>query len=438
MLPSGPARRNHLCLLASNHNGYLREEAVAALGDDLDPVALPFLLWRTTDWVRQVRERATQVLRKWLQPEHAQVCAACLPLLPRLREIRRADVSTLIAQIEQLLLTQPGHTALRAALQSSNRITLRETCRLLDRIQPVPGADLIEIVACLHDNVARGWLPTWEERLRAVDSNTAAQLRMRLLSDPISSMRVRALWAVVAAEGPDAVPHLRRALFDRVSSVRDAARYNLRELTGQTDFASDYREAVRQGSQQLQGAIAGLGENGGPADTALLSPHLSARSRIARTALLAMVNLDREGTRPLVMAHLSNARPGLCRTALRLLDDKLKESDVELLDEVWAKAATPTSCAVVMLAIARLPPWPRLICLSRAARSSDLAKRSLAIAAIDSWTPAHRAHYAPLPPPHSMYADVVRSLNDLRRLLPAISTQRLRSLVLPLLDSKNA
>src|SRR5436305_895666 len=57
-VPDGPARVELLGLLASHGDGHVREAAVVALSACPEPAALPFLLWRCTDWVRPVREHA--------------------------------------------------------------------------------------------------------------------------------------------------------------------------------------------------------------------------------------------------------------------------------------------------------------------------------------------------------------------------------------------
>jgi hypothetical protein len=56
-------------ILASNGNGFVREAAVRELARIQDGTELPFLLWRTTDRVEPVRDRAGHAIRNRLCPE---------------------------------------------------------------------------------------------------------------------------------------------------------------------------------------------------------------------------------------------------------------------------------------------------------------------------------------------------------------------------------
>ena len=359
----GPARVQLLGLLASHADGHVREAAVTELAVSPGLEALPFLLWRSADWVRPVQDRALAAVRERLRVEFAPVFSRLLPLIRRLELLKRVDLSALVADIRTLLLQEPGQASLIASLQSNSRFVRREACRVLDKLAPVPGPDILDLALGSHDVVVRLWVLSWEERLRSTVPTAAAELRTRLASDSSSRIRGHALRAMVDLNDGPAAVRLRQALLDTSPSVRQLARFYLGKLDGTTDFAAWYRAALSHGGVRTASAIAGLGETGVSADCQLTLSFLSGTPGQARAALKAAVNLDAGSCHDVLLATLADQRDGVCREALSLLGRRLSEQDGATLERLWLQAVTTTSRRAIAEAMLKLPPWPALLAL---------------------------------------------------------------------------
>ncbi|MEO7714826.1 MAG: HEAT repeat domain-containing protein [Capsulimonas sp.] len=66
-LPEGADRAWLLGAMASDGNGFVRHAAVQGLSEIDSGDELPFLLWRTTDWVEPVRELAIAAVHERLR-----------------------------------------------------------------------------------------------------------------------------------------------------------------------------------------------------------------------------------------------------------------------------------------------------------------------------------------------------------------------------------
>jgi HEAT repeat protein len=421
----GPARIQLLGLLASHADGHVREAAVAALAASADPAALPFLLWRCGDWVQPVRSRAERAVRAQMRVELAPVFARLLPLVARLELIRRVDTSALIADIGALLLQEPEQASLTASLRSGSRFVRREACRVLDRLDLASRPDILELALGSDDPVVRSWLLSWEERLRPSAPAIAAGLRKRLVSDPLSRIRLRALEAMLAGGDDWAGDRLHEALLDTSPTIRHLARFHLGKRDPAMDFAAWYRTALSQGGGRTVSAVAGLGETGVPGDCNVVLSFLSRPARQARAALKAAAYLDADGCHDALLATLTDRRDGVCRQALALLELRLPEPDAATLQRLWPQAQTPVSRRAMAEAMLRLPPWPALIALLDAARTDPDAHQGAAAEALARWQPEHRATYAPVPPPAPVRDRAKSALREAKAALPADIVDRI-------------
>ena len=425
----GPARIQLLGLLASHADGHVREAAVTELAASPGPEALPFLLWRSADWVRPVQDRALAAVRERLRVEFAPVFSRLLPLIRRLELLKRVDLSALVADIRRLLLQEPGQASLIASLRSNSRFVRREACRVLDKLAPVPGSDILDLALGSDDVVVRLWVLSWEERLRSTVPTAAAELRTRLASDSSSRIRGHALRAMVDLNDGPAAVRLRQALLDTSPSVRQLARFYLGKLDRSTDFAAWYRAALSPGGVRTASAIAGLGETGVSADCQLMLSFLSGTPRQARAALKAAVNLDADSCHDVLLATLTDQRDGVCREALSLLGRRLPEQEGTTLERLWLQAVTTTSRRAIAEAMLRLPPWPALLALLHSTQTDPDSNEGVATLALARWRPEHRANYAPSPPPVHMRDRVEKALQVARAILPSETANRIQEVL---------
>lgn len=106
-----PEERRAVLVFSTFHpNGYIREQAAAALGTD--PRALPAVLLRCNDWVAQVRQAALESLTHLLEIADGAEIAAALPILEKLRRSGRCRLEDVLPPFFQAFRREPGLLAL--------------------------------------------------------------------------------------------------------------------------------------------------------------------------------------------------------------------------------------------------------------------------------------------------------------------------------------
>ncbi|MEU5948061.1 hypothetical protein ABZ793_21230 [Micromonospora sp. NPDC047465] len=258
---SGPAAT----ALASMHgDGRIRKRAVAAMVSRPCTEIMPFLVLRTADWAKPVRDQARAGLAVLLADDPAVYLPSVLPMALRLQARLRAGFAVnqvraaVLATREQVwrgLLGSGGRRQRRFVfdialsqgwLRLPDYVTNAET-------DPDVGIRVRAAEAACREAV-------WTRRLDVL---------RRLAGSRRPEVRVVALTGLVrVGRDSDVAVHLD----DDAPLVRAVARDAARRLG--IDARERYRTAV-SATEPLLGAIAGLAESGSAADAPLLRPLLS-------------------------------------------------------------------------------------------------------------------------------------------------------------------
>ncbi|MEO0324904.1 MAG: hypothetical protein AAF447_18215 [Myxococcota bacterium] len=304
-----------LGLVAGHPSGYVRAEAVERLPDAGDE-ALPWLLLRCVDWVGPVRTRALWHTRQLLERAGPDALLDVLPLARRLRNFARRDVQPLADELDAragALPDEPLTAALRPIAGRSPRAAERR--RVLAEVLIAQGQLSPDQRKLL---LASGDLQLRRRVLRALPRAPEYLGEFeRGLGDASGQIRRLCLEALVATQGPSSsAPALRRYLTDVVRSVREVARFHLREADAGFDARSYYlAELARRPFSR--GVVAGVGDVGRPGDWEALVPALDGPPRAAREALTSLRHLDRRATREVRLMMVDDARPTVSRAAAR-------------------------------------------------------------------------------------------------------------------------
>jgi hypothetical protein len=252
-------------VVASFHpDGYVREAAVARLGELDEPLTAAPLALRAADWVPQVRDRARLALERGLTDPSGSTLVAAAPVALALRERREGRW---LAERIQTMLRQ-GQTAVlgavlgardwrtrRAAYAAALAMGRLDLSQLLDAAEH--DSDLPTRVRCAQAAVTA-----------AVAAGTIDAVR-RLLASGTAAVRAEVVHAL--ARAGDVAPAI-AALGDHNRMVRAVAQAAVRRA------GSDPAEWYRQHSSDAPpdpGVIAGLGETGGSQDVGLVMAWLA-------------------------------------------------------------------------------------------------------------------------------------------------------------------
>lgn len=288
-----------LAIAGSHPSGYVREEAVRRLARVQDGRELPFLLVRLNDWVSQVAQAAQASLSDRLHSGYAPHLAANLPLVLRLRdETRRRSSTELVEAVTALLLRPENRDVLTAGLAPDRERDVRRACAVLLFSPAIsPRSEEVERGLGDRDPVVR------LQAARRLSSLPPGEEKARLLAlarrDPFMPVRRESFEESVRSSPESAVAEMESALFDSHAAIRHAARLFLTR-EGARDFAAAYRQALpRASGKALAATLAGLGETGSKADTALVLPLLRhPLGGVRAAAVRALGKLDARGFLP--------------------------------------------------------------------------------------------------------------------------------------------
>lgn len=367
---------------ASMHpNGRIREAAVKYLAQLDEGRELPFLLLRTNDWVKPVRELARKFTLDRLHPNYASAYLSNLPLILRLEGCRRVEHGELIDGVGRLLASDACRAVLEDGLRSEDRDTRLACLRFLN--SGGNGARRDALIKALSDRDAliRLWAArlllgtaTGEEREKICDL---------LEKDRFMPIRREALQACLVAGGTRATAKLRSALFDRHRSIRDLARFHLRD---ELDAAATYREAIgASNGADLAVAIRGLGECGDKSDAKRLATYLDNPTvGIREAAVTAIGQLDarshEESLRMAIVDTSARVSKAACAALEPLFPGK---TDLQLYAPMLAAEPDPHRRRRILRLINHASKWVRISHLLAACRDTSAEVSEFAVAAME-------------------------------------------------------
>ncbi|WBB67744.1 HEAT repeat domain-containing protein [Micromonospora sp. WMMD812] len=269
--------------LASMHgDGRVRERAIEAMVGRPCPEVMPFLVLRTGDWVKPVRDRARAGLALLLADDPGGYLPAALPMALRVDVRRRGGFA--VTQVRAAMLSASAELW-RGLLGSGGRQQRRF---VFDLVLAQGWLRLPDHVTCAEtdpDVWIRGRAA--EAACREAVWTRRHDVLRRLARSIRAEVRVVALTGLVRV-GLDT--EVASYLDDDAPLVRAVARDAARRAG--IDAREHYRAAVRAGEPAL-GAIVGLAETGSAADVPLLRPLLShPRARVRAQAVRGLRLLD--------------------------------------------------------------------------------------------------------------------------------------------------
>lgn len=330
-------------------NGYIREQAVAALGTD--PQALPAVLLRCNDWVAQVRQAALESLKQLLDMADAAEIAAALPILEKLRRSGRCRLGDIVPLFFRAFRRDPG--LLPLGLEHGDVRARRLCISLLPDLGTADLPYLTQRVKKEPDPFLRKLLYQTLLKL-GVDGMT---LSRRFLGDKYPPNRVLALAYLADHGAEDLFRQAVTLLMDKSGRVRETAR----EVVVQADKEFSLRQFyLDRLSVRPAVAILGLGETGNPEDCQVIGNFLThPQPAVVRAAMTALMELDPERWTGAVTEQLAARQPGVVKTAALLLARRrdFDQDRVFAILQASQVENTRLKCAVLLF---RTGKWDRL------------------------------------------------------------------------------
>jgi HEAT repeat protein len=393
-----PAAWGVMAVAASHRIGFIREAAVWGLAASPDGRAIPYLLLRLNDWVKEIRRAARAAIEVFFQPAFAPDVIAALPIVWALARKNRDDHERFVSRVLAFLRAPACAPALRAGCSAPDREVRRVCFELL--IRRGGGAEH-EAPAALgaaladRDPVVRVWAA--RRLARAIPAPWADALARGALGDRSVQVRRAALAAIAPTLSDDeARPLLEAALLDTHTTARWDARV-LMLARGPFDLAAFYRRSLATATHPagIRGALLGLGESGTVDDVACVEPFLSAdRARIRGAALRARAGLEPLTATEPFLAALRSPEPGLSREARRALEPRLSHVGIATLSGLVADRTLALHARRNALALANgKSKWDKLPALLDACGDPDKLIANIASRLLEGWCARYQRRF---------------------------------------------
>ena len=328
--PNTQIDRIFLGLMASHRSGFVREQAIRILGLEESECIVPFLLIRLVDWVNQVREAAEAEVVKRIESRHAKILVDCLALLDRLADTTRFNRS--ILQCVDELLKSPECTGeLQRGMQHPSRGVRRHCFRVAARAPRLPVADVVAQAVRDQDVVVRRWAFAAGAELPPDDRIALREQAARDSYPPIRRLAFRDL----AEDSGSSLSDFEFFLLDRSAPIRRECQAAVAKRFAFSP-ANFYRAQLQAShARQIEAAVLGIAETGGPeaaADIVGLLDHRSARVR--RAVIRATRAVGAKLSSVVLLNKIASDRPSVAReAALALLAERTVAAE-----QIWGEA----------------------------------------------------------------------------------------------------
>jgi HEAT repeat protein len=373
-----------LGVASMHYSGYVRDEALRKLSDTQDGTELPFLLLRLNDWVQPVRQTALALVRLRVTSKYAPFFVMNIALVNRLRLARRGEQEGIVGEIEQLLRSEEGRTALLTGLASTDYQVKRACYKLGFGAESLHQIQLVEKALSEQDPAIR--LQGAQRIASLSDPKSVEQLLSRAQKDRFAQVRRTVIETLCTKFQDKEQQWLEEALMDNHPSVRGYAQFQLGK-EGSFKLRKFYIDALdRSEATTLPAVISGLGETGAVSDSDLVVPHLSSQiPRVRRAVLRTLARLKADAFVDVFQRYLSDDSRSVSREAMKGLSKTLHLTTGETLWSVFANAQELHVRRNVLFLIARLSKWESISYLLSACDSDAESLRNLADSYIHRW-----------------------------------------------------
>lgn len=413
LLGRGEATSALIALATFHGNGHVREAAVRELSKSHTGVELPFLLIRLNDWVEPVRRLAEAEVARRATPDRRPEFVRALPLVARLKGLRRVDHDRVTPAIHAMLIGPGAGDSLLDGLALPDLKVRRECLRLLAGLDRAPWSNVFEMATRSSSVAERRWAA--KHARSKLSNEQACDILGTLVRDPHVAVRSQVLYALMELLGRDSIEYLRNALMDNSGSVRQLARFYLRKFGIEEDYAAFYRTKVSTlRGRDRRSAVGGLGETGTAADVPVLIPVLESElSCDVRVALRALARLDFVSNRPILMRAMTDSRRGVRGLAARLCLSSINSDDESTLREYAASSLDEGTQLTLVRCAKHLDTWERLRFLLAFHPPQDSLLNDQLNTELRDWC-RHYEHaiYAPRPATEKELSDLEQQLAD--------------------------
>ena len=306
-----------LAISSFNQSGYVRQKAVKQLAGTAHPHAIPFIIYRLSDWVKAVRLEANQGLERFKTKSFIDALIQNIDAFEDLQKIGRVNLNDTYKSIVDFIVNDHREHILIHYKEYPDKLRLK----LAKLMQKSLSDDYQELRFWVRDGsyLVRGLT------LEHFDKLTSNEIQ-RLLNDKSGRVRLQAL--PLLKDRADFRLILQDFIADNSSMIRYYARFILK--TENIDFAEIYYQNLIE-DKNVGASLLGLAEvNASVYKNTIVRFLNNPKVNVQRAAFRALVKLDEEAAYTYGLENLNSDIPVIRKTVIPFLS---KKSTDEVLDK---------------------------------------------------------------------------------------------------------
>lgn len=264
-------------IASQNRNGYIREFAVEELSNSENSDAIKFIIFRLSDWVEIIRNKAVQALVNFKKIEYLNCLVENLYLFEWIIKTKRANLTIVYENIFQFILEEENYL-----LDNIKNFSEKNRIILARKVYNSKNENDRFFKEFLND---KNYLVRIFA-LKKFDILNKIEIE-NLLKDKSSKIRLQTLFEIDKRKNLTSEIAL-NFVADESAAIRDLARKNLRNV----DFAEIYADNIKN-NKNLKGSIFGLSEVQGKKYVNYIFPFLTCeKTYLVKIAFLSIEKLE--------------------------------------------------------------------------------------------------------------------------------------------------
>ncbi|MPR36322.1 HEAT repeat domain-containing protein [Salmonirosea aquatica] len=295
-----------LAISSLNSSGYIREKAVKKLTQVDSPRAIQFLIYRLADWVLPVRQAALNGINKYKTTDYIDSLIENLPIFEWLQKIERTDLSGIYQEIVEFIVTSNRMYVIDNFKQYQDKLRILLARHISSSFRE-KSQELKLFLADKHFLIR-------SLAINHFDKLGQAEIK-QLLNDKSANIRLQTLYCLKDKNGFEVT--VKKFLADNSATIRHFARFTLKQSN--IDFAIFYNDNLQM-NYQVIGSLSGLAEIEGKPYSKTVKSYLGhKKTRVKKTAFLALCKLDEGSSYAFALANLDSPYIGLRNVIIEFL-----------------------------------------------------------------------------------------------------------------------
>lgn len=360
-----------LAIASLNYNGFIREKALKEIIKLQNPFAIQFIIYRLADWVKNIRDVATDAIEEFKKPQFLQNIIENIETFEWLQSVQRVNLNSIYAEIINFIIHQNKNFVIdnfKTFTDNSRIILAKELSRNGEL-----NEETIQILTTDNHFIVRNIA------LEKFDLLSQEQINL-ILNDKSSKIRYETLYKL--KNDTDFKKIISNFVADKSATIRDFARFSLKNEN--LDFIDIYKTNLEE-NQNIIGSLCGLAELDSKENINLIEKYLSNNSlKFQKFSFLALTKLDDEKAYEFAYKNLDTKNIGLRNLIVNFLSNKSNSNVLNKAREIFEKGDVSLKISMLRL-FAKIGRYATIGDLMIGTVNENEIIRNLSVQLVDQW-----------------------------------------------------